>query len=117
MRVFDVIIAGLVGLTPGLIIFNFTGENFGIGFIGLLVGLFGLIAGIDRGWKNKGWLTRGGLAGAVVGLIPGAVLWPLDLVDGPIIAYLGWNEVAFLVTAAGFLIGLAIGNRRGARRV
>jgi len=113
MRFLSTLFGGLVGAVPGLIISDFTGENLLIGLLGLIVGVVGLIIGLVRGWQQPGWLSRQGVLGALIGVVPGLILWPLDLVDGPIVAGLHWKEIMLLVIVAGFLLGLFIGNRRG----
>ena len=106
---------GLVGATPGLIIANLSGENLLVAFGGFLLIVVGFVVGAVRGWRRSGWLNRQGVIGAVLGLVPGVILWPLDLADGPIVGDLHYKGVVTFVLIGGFLAGLLIGNRLGDR--
>ena len=115
MRFLNMLFGGLVGAIPGVTIANLSGENLGLTLIGLLLMIVGFIYGLVKGWINSGWLNRQGVLGALIGLVPGVILWPLDLRDGQIVGYLHYKEIVMLILIAGFLLGLFVGNRRGRR--
>ncbi len=69
---------GLVGAVPGLIISGLAGENLLIALGGFLLVPVGFIVGAVVGWRRSGWLNTQGALGAVIGLIPGVILWQFD---------------------------------------
>lgn len=113
MRYLGALFGGLVGAIPGLVVGNMSGENLGLALGSFLLIPAGFIIGAILGWKRSGWLKWQGVVGAVIGLVPGVIFWPLDLRDGPIVADLHWQGIGIFILIAGFLVGLFIGNRLG----
>ena len=105
MRFLNMLFGGLVGAVPGLLIFNFTGENILVGLVGFVLVIVGFIVAAVVGWKRSGWLSGQGVLGAVIGLVPGVILWQTDL-D---------KVIVVLILIAGSLLGLFVGNQVGSR--
>jgi len=57
--------------------------------------------------ERSGWLNRQG----ALGLVPGLILWPLGLANGPRLNDLHYKGLVTFVLIGGFLAGLLTGDR------
>jgi hypothetical protein len=119
MRFLNMLFGGLVGAVPGWVISGLGGENLNVVLGGLLLVPIGFIVGAVVGWRRSGWLNAQGALGAVIGLIPGVILWQFDwdvriAIDDPV-NVLHWKGIVGFILIAGFLLGLFVGNRIGRR--